>query len=190
MLTSLKNRVTFSNAIACIALFAALGGTSYAAAQITSAAIKDGTITTKDVRNKSLLARDFKPGQLPAGPQGATGPQGPQGEPGQQGERGPVGPTGATGPQGAPGLTGVHRVTAQDYSEAGDNHLVVVASCPAGEKVVGTGGSPTGAASPSVEIRQILPTNDLQHVIVTGAEDEATTGPWGVIAYAICARTS
>lgn len=78
-----------SNVVAYLALFVALGGTSYAAANITSAQIKNGTIQGKDIKdgsvkspdvgNGSLLAKDFKKGQIPAGAKGATGATGPQG---------------------------------------------------------------------------------------------------------------
>jgi hypothetical protein len=43
---------------------------------ITGHDIRDGSVTTADVRDHSLLASDFANGQLPAG---ATGPQGPRG---------------------------------------------------------------------------------------------------------------
>jgi hypothetical protein len=74
--------------LALIALFVALGGTSYAAAtgSIGSRAIKNNSVRSRDIRNNqvrsrdvrnfSLLKKDFKAGQLPAGP---TGPQGPRG---------------------------------------------------------------------------------------------------------------
>ena len=77
-----------------LALFVALGGTSYAVAtgSIDSREIKNNTIRSKDIRNNqvrsqdvrngSLLNRDFKAGQLPAG---TTGPQGPRGVQGPQG---------------------------------------------------------------------------------------------------------
>lgn len=39
----------------------------------------DGTLTTADVKNRSLLKGDFKAGQLPAGPHGARGPAGADG---------------------------------------------------------------------------------------------------------------
>jgi hypothetical protein len=79
--------------VAMLALLVALGGTAGAnpsaiAALISGTQIKDNSVTTKDVKNKSLLAGDFKPGQLP---RGAQGPQGPQG------------PAGANGANGAPG---------------------------------------------------------------------------------------
>lgn len=88
-----------------LALFIALGGTSYAVAtgSIDSREIKNNTIASKDIRNNqvasvdvknaSLLAADFRAGQLPAGargPQGAQGAQGPQGVPGAKGDTGTV----------------------------------------------------------------------------------------------------
>jgi hypothetical protein len=78
-----------SLAIALLALFASLGGTSYAVSKIGSRQIannslrsddlRDNSVQSRDIRNRSLLAKDFKEGQLPAGPKGDTGPQGPQG---------------------------------------------------------------------------------------------------------------
>ena len=55
-------------------------------------------VTSSKVKDRSLLAKDFKAGQLPAGPRGlpgAQGEQGVQGIQGNQGERGPAGPTAA-----------------------------------------------------------------------------------------------
>lgn len=49
---------------------------------ITGHDIRDGSLTSADIRNHSLLASDFAKDQLPAGP---TGPQGPQGSPGLTG---------------------------------------------------------------------------------------------------------
>jgi hypothetical protein len=47
--------------------------------------IAPNAITTKHVKNRSLLAADFKAGQLPRGPAGPGGAQGPQGPPGPAG---------------------------------------------------------------------------------------------------------
>ena len=74
-----------TNALALVALFVALGGTSYAAAQIGSAQIKDGAVKGRDVKDGSLSAKELKPGTLlagPAGPAGSAGPAGPAGAPG------------------------------------------------------------------------------------------------------------
>lgn len=78
--------------VALLALFIALAGSSYAAISLSrnsvqSKHIVDGqvkrsdlgknAVTSAKVADLSLLAKDFKAGQLPAGergPQGATGP--------------------------------------------------------------------------------------------------------------------
>ena len=73
--------------VASLALLIALGGTGYAASQ----ALPRNSVTTIQVKDHSLLARDFKAGQIPrgpAGPAGAAGPAGPQG---------PAGPAGSAG---------------------------------------------------------------------------------------------
>src|SRR4051812_26982597 len=88
------------NVVSYVALFVALGGTSYAAVRLPSNSvgplqITKNAITSSKVRDSSLLARDFKAGQLPAGKPGDTGPTGPQGA------RGPQGATGAAGTPGS-----------------------------------------------------------------------------------------
>ena len=87
-----------STVAAYLALFIALGGTSYAAVTITGKNVKNGSLTGADVRNNSLtgtdikdgslLAKDFRVGQLHAG---ATGRRGMQGARGQKGDTGVVG---------------------------------------------------------------------------------------------------
>lgn len=98
-------RLSYSNVMATVAVFIALGGTSYAAVKITSKDVKNGSLTGSDVRNnslgkrdiktgaigsaevrdRSLLARDFRTGQLPAGVQGPKGDKGDKGDPGPGG---------------------------------------------------------------------------------------------------------
>jgi hypothetical protein len=70
---------SYANVLATAALFVALGGSSYAAVEITGKDVRDGSLTGADIRNNSLtsadikngslLAADFKPGQL----RGASG---------------------------------------------------------------------------------------------------------------------
>jgi hypothetical protein len=74
--------------MATIAVFVALGGSSYAAVAITGKNVKNSSLTGKDVKDRSLLARDFRSGQLPAGPQGAKGDPGAPGTPGTPGAPG------------------------------------------------------------------------------------------------------
>jgi len=70
--------------IACFALLIVLGGTGYAAVQ----ALPRNSVTSVQVKDRSLLARDFKAGQIPRGPAGPAGAAGPAG---------PAGPAGASG---------------------------------------------------------------------------------------------
>jgi hypothetical protein len=95
---------TYTNVTATIALFIALGGTSYAAATLTGADVRNGTVTGSDLRQESVTGRDvdngtitgrdlkdrsltssdlgslagadLASGQLAAGPQGPQGPAG------------------------------------------------------------------------------------------------------------------
>jgi hypothetical protein len=72
--------------VSVAALVVAASGTSYAAATIGSADIRNDSIRSVDVQNESLLsrdvrdgalrARDFAPGQLPKGAKGDQGDQG------------------------------------------------------------------------------------------------------------------
>lgn len=84
----MRSRLTYSNVVATLALFVALGGSSYAAATIGSGQIKNNSIQSKDVKNRTLQAKDFKRGQLRRGATGAKGAQGPQGAPGARGAAG------------------------------------------------------------------------------------------------------
>jgi hypothetical protein len=70
------------------ALVVALGGTSYAAVMITGHDIKNGTVTTADVKDHNLKLKDFSK-RAKAGLHGAPGAVGPQGATGAQGPTGP-----------------------------------------------------------------------------------------------------
>ncbi|HEV2774275.1 MAG TPA: hypothetical protein VGV90_01665 [Solirubrobacteraceae bacterium] len=64
----------YANVTATLALVIALGGTSYAATKLPK-----NSVTSATVKDRSLLKKDFRPGQLPAGKRGPAGPQGPAG---------------------------------------------------------------------------------------------------------------
>lgn len=86
MSRKIRARLTYANVMATIAVFVALGGSSYAALRIGSSQIVNNSVRTQDlrnndvrstdVRNGTLLKRDFKSGQIPAGRQGPAGPAG------------------------------------------------------------------------------------------------------------------
>ena len=82
--------MTYSNVIASLALFIALGGGAYAAIKIPknsvgTSQLKSNAVISSKVKNGALLARDFKAGQLPQGPQGIQGPKGDKGDKGDTG---------------------------------------------------------------------------------------------------------
>jgi hypothetical protein len=90
--TRIKRRLTYANVVSSLCLFMVLaGGSAFAATKLTGKDIANNAITSKHVKPRSLLANDFKRGQLPAGPQGAQGAQGAQGVQGVQGVQGPAG---------------------------------------------------------------------------------------------------
>jgi hypothetical protein len=67
--------------IAMIALAVALGGTSYAAVVLPAGSVgtkqlRKNAVTSVKVKNGSLLKKDFKAGQIPAGAKGAKGDTG------------------------------------------------------------------------------------------------------------------
>jgi hypothetical protein len=86
--TKLRGKLTYANLMATIAVFIALGGSAYGATHLPKNSvgtkqIKNGAVTSAKVKRHSLLASNFKAGQLPAGPRGA---QGPKGDPGPAGK--------------------------------------------------------------------------------------------------------
>jgi hypothetical protein len=108
------------NAVAYVALFVALGGTSYAAVQlpkesvgtstikphaVTGYRIAPNAITSAKVKDHSLYAKDFA-GSLPAGPRGRTGPTGADGHDGIDGKNGVNGKDGTNGHDGTNGTDG------------------------------------------------------------------------------------
>ena len=59
MLKKLRQHLTYANVIATLALFIALGGSSYAALHVGSREIADNSIRSRDVRNHSLTRHDL-----------------------------------------------------------------------------------------------------------------------------------
>jgi hypothetical protein len=96
-------------AVSLIALIVALGGTAYAGLKLAPASVgtrelRNGAVTAAKVRPHSLLAIDFRSGQLPkSGGSGGAGTPGGSGAPGSAGTPGQAGGSGLPGPPGAPG---------------------------------------------------------------------------------------
>jgi hypothetical protein len=97
-----------ANVVAFLALAVALGGTSYAAITLPRNSVgpkqlKANAVMSAKVKNGSLLKKDFKAGQLPAGAQG------PAGAPGAKGDKG------ETGASAAPLFGSAYSVTGSDF---------------------------------------------------------------------------
>jgi hypothetical protein len=96
--------------VACLALFAALTGTSVAvvaalpANSVGTAQLKNNAVTSLKVKDGTLKAADFASGALKTGPAGQVGPAGPAGP------AGPTEPTGPKGDKGDPGPTYLSKV--------------------------------------------------------------------------------
>jgi len=194
----IRAKLSFANVTAVLALFIALGGTSYAALKVTGKNVKDGSLTGKDVKDNSLTTRDvsqltkgdFKAGQFPAGTKGDQGPQGPKGDPGAPGAPGKDG----VGTDGAPGLSGVEIVSAASPSFIPDSTTSEVTStveCPGSKKVLG-GGVDAYSSMPITDgpnVQRSLPSANPQG---WEARVKATAGGDDVFvkAYAICANAS
>jgi hypothetical protein len=132
-----------------MALFVALGGTSYAAAKLPknsvgTSQIKKNGVRSADVKNRSLKKVDFKKGQLPQGEQGPQGPQGPQGQPGQNGQNGVIG-----------------NVTVQrtDVALPDNSTVAAEATCPTGQKAISGGASVAETSSNDIKMMVSRPGN-------------------------------
>src|SRR4051794_33433858 len=135
----LIERLSYANVTATLALFLALGGTSYAltlprnsvgSKQIRSKAVgtselRSGAVRSGDVRNRSLQLRDLSLGARTS-LRGATGSQG------------PVGPAGPAGPTYGVAISsggGVIRGHAKFKTTRGINEYIVEFDRPATECV-------------------------------------------------------
>jgi hypothetical protein len=136
--------------VACTALLFAMTGAGYAAGVVGPNSVgpkqlKKNSVTSAKVKNRSLLAVDFKAGQLPQGPKGDPGAPGAPGAAGAPGQQGPAGPgaqwatvsgAGAIlrqsgGITAAKVQTGGYRVT---FPEAVTGHLILVTPALAGDQ--------------------------------------------------------
>jgi hypothetical protein len=115
-LNRITRRLSYSNVIASLALFVALGGASYAAVAlpansvgtkqlktnaVTGSKLKRNAVSSAKVKDGSLQRGDFASGTLLHGPQGPTGRQGVQGPKGDPGVPGLAGPKGERGDPGS-----------------------------------------------------------------------------------------
>jgi hypothetical protein len=66
VLMKLRSHASFSNVVAVMALFVALGGTSYAATKIGSKQIKNNSVRSVDIKNRTIKSKDIARGVIGA----------------------------------------------------------------------------------------------------------------------------
>ena len=141
-----------------IALFVALSGASYAAIKLPinavgTAQIKKDAVTSTKVKDGSLLAGDFKAGQLPAGAKGETGAAGASGVTAANGTSGSslgitltgtpqevMSTTVSSGPAGRMVVTGSFRMYNQTVAAGGSSCQVSIDGAPASQPTSTFGG--------------------------------------------------
>jgi hypothetical protein len=196
-MASIRPRLSYANVVASLALFVALGGVSWAAVTLPTGSVgsrqlKAGAVSTAKVRDRSLLARDFKRGQLPRGESGLAGERG---VPGPKGDEGDSGAPGAKGDRGAPGATNVVVRRQNTGVPANGVRALFAVQCAPGERAVGGGASLTVSGT-AAELQQSFPVADNG---VRLGDGETPTG-WesliknesaeatGATGYAVCAQ--
>lgn len=143
MLRRLRHGLTFSNATASLALFIALGGTSYAVTKVTSRDVQNNSLTSSDIKNSSLTGGDIKNRSLTAADFKGPLPAGAAGRPGETGAPGPAGAAGAPGPKGDRGEKGLK---GDDGEDGDDGDIFTTSTLPSGKTLRG---SWSGGATPA-----------------------------------------
>jgi hypothetical protein len=175
-----RTHLTYANITASLALFVALSGSAYAAIKLPAnsvgtAQMQNNAVTSPKVLDGSLLAADFKVGQLPAGKRGPAGPAG------------PTGPQGPSGPSG--GVSGLEVIYAASVGGA----FTVKSSeahCPAGKKVTGGGSVIAGETNARVTVSAPGAVPNPTSWYVQAVEPTATGTVWTLYAYAVCVTVS
>jgi hypothetical protein len=206
----LSRHFTSAHALALIALFVALGGASYAAISlpahsvgtkqlrnhaVTGSKIATSAVGSSQVKDGSLLAGDFAPGQLKPGPAGPAGPAGPKGDAGAPGLQGVQGVPGERGPAG---FFGYQQVTALVHGDGAINtYTQAFVKCPTGKIVVGGGAEirgPDGIATASAAGNQVvLDASRPESAAEWFASSHLTPGfggTWTMLVTAICANAT
>ena len=156
--------------VALVALVFASAGSATAASLITGKQIRNNTITSADVKNRSLGLGDLTTKAR-------------QSLKAKDGSQGPAGPQGPQGAQGAPGVANVEIVEASSPSNSSPKG--VEAECPAGKRVIGSGGAVTLVGQ--AYLSAVTPLENGTSVRAIAFDNPDNPNDWHVTARAICA---
>ena len=140
-------RTALTVIVAALALMLAAGTGATASLMISGKQIKDNSVTSQDIKNKSLKVKDLsRKAQVKL--KGATGATGATGERGATGPAGPAGPAGTAGTTGLPGIPGLPGLDGLSGFEivpvstvlTGLSTGSVTGACPAGKKALSAAG--------------------------------------------------
>jgi len=178
-LKQIGKRVTYANVMSTIAVFLVIGGgAAFAASKLPKNSVggkqlKTNAVTSPKVKDHSLLAKDFKAGQLPKGSVGAQGPAGPQ------------------GPAGSDAFGELVYKEGAEVNIANNTQGAVSVDCDAGYHVVG-GGILSSSESPGEDVNSSYPSRrgSLQpgNDGWAGFVDNTTGSTEAALAFAICAK--
>jgi hypothetical protein len=191
----MRTRLTYANVVSTACLFIVLGGSAAAATKlITGKQIKNNSISSADIKDRSLLRRDFKRGQLVRGP---VGPQGVQGAQGQQGPQGPPGFSDAFNQglfQGGPGLqlaAGSWWVEAQvDLSNTTGTSTDVTCTMTITAPGDAAPGKDVEAVTVPAGAKVVLPLIQIHQIPAAGSANVDCSGPFGGQIFALKVQTT
>ena len=168
-------RISPAMVVACVALAVALGGTSYAAFRLPA-----NSVTSREVKNRSLRNVDFARGQLPSGPRGLpgkTGPAGPTGPAGTANVRWAlVKPDGSFAAQSGGLVMSSHSIGVYiiDFGSPQNTKLITASRGFASDSQT-RGGTTAGPCGGTAEGFICPVANDTNHVIVRTYSENNTT---------------
>jgi hypothetical protein len=162
-----------------IAVFLLIGGgAAFAASKLPKNSVggkqlMSNAVTSPKVKDHSLLAKDFKAGQLPQGP------------------KGPVGPQGSPGPAGSDAFGELVYEEGESVAIANNEQAAVQVDCDPGYHVVG-GGIYSSAEVLGESVNSSFPSErgslEVGNEGWAGFVDNATGSAQSAQAFAICAK--
>ena len=157
--------------VACLALAISLSGAAFAVSvalprnSVGTAQLKNNAVNSAKVKNASLRALDFAPGQIPSGAQGPAGPQGP------------------------PGMSGVQQLSGSGPSNS-SSPKSQQQDCPSGKRAIGGGGVLKGSIS-NTFLWTSRPTDAGTGWIASARETSGgNPGSWAMQTWVVCATVS